>query len=96
MIAATAPAGIANIDDKIICKTLCNVQKLEISNIVKPIALKTDSCLCCSINAFCDMIDKMTKLIPKEKPIIMYKNTLMESKIPRKSFANEAVKTVKH
>ena len=90
-----APAGTPNKEEISNWPTLCNVQTLDISKIVKPIALKIVSCLCCSIKAFCDMIQRIIKAIAIEKPTIMKIIEFVASKILCKSFDKEEVNTVK-
>ena len=68
---ANAPAGTPTKADDNNWKKLWNVQKFDISKMVKPIDLKIVNCLCCSIKAFCDMIHKMMKAMPIEKPTMI-------------------------
>ena len=93
---AKAPAGTPTKADDNNWKKLWNVQKFDISKMVNPIDLKMVNCLCCSIKAFCDMIHKIIKAIPIEKPTMIYTITSNESKMLCKSFDKELVNTVKH
>lgn len=82
------PTGIANNALTISSERLCMVQKFEISNILKPINLKMDICLFCSIKAFCDMMTKITRPMVNANPERMIMNTFSTLKLHFKIFHN--------